>query len=331
MNIQPPARIGLAQLPTPLERFPLSPARNSKIEIFIKRDDLTGSILSGNKVRKLEFLFYDILASRCDAVITSGGVQSNHCRAVAALCATAGLRCLLILKGKEPKNSGGNYFLSKLFGARMKFITDKEYETDIDGIMRKNAAQLNDRGKKTYVIPEGGSDPLGVWGYIKALEEIKGQADKAGIIIDTVVTAVGSGGTYAGLYLGSKLIGWDVKILGFAVSRDAGYFQRRIFDICIGLQSQTQMDLGLNPEEIEIDDRFIGPGYAKIGPVEIEFIKKIAANSGIVLDPAYTSKALLGLFTTIEEGKFKAGSNIIFVHTGGSWGLLPFSSVLFRK
>jgi D-cysteine desulfhydrase len=331
MKIQPPPRIGLAQLPTPLERFPLSPSPGLNVEIFIKRDDLTGSILSGNKVRKLEFLFYDIMASRCDTVITCGGVQSNHCRAVAALCATAGLGCLLILKGKEAKNPEGNYFLSKLFGARMKFVTDKEYETDIDGIMRKVASRLKARGKKTYVIPEGGSDPLGVWGYIKALEEIRGQVDKAGIKIDTIVTAVGSGGTYAGLYIGSKLIGWDVKILGFAVSRDALYFQKRIFDICIGFQGQAQLDLGLSPEEIEIDDRFIGPGYAKIGLVEIEFIKNIAANSGIVLDPAYTSKVLLGLFTTIEGGKFKAGSNIIFIHTGGSWGLLPFGSIIFHK
>ena len=331
MKIQPPPRFGLAQLPTPLERFALSPNPDLNVEIFIKRDDLTGSILSGNKIRKLEFLLYDLLASKCDAVITCGGVQSNHCRAVAALCATAGIDCHLILKGKEPKVPEGNYFLCKLFDAKMKFISDDNYERNIDGIMHKMAVQLNARGKKTYIIPEGGSDALGVWGYIKALEEIKTQVDKAKIKIDTIVTAVGSGGTYAGLYLGSKLIGWDVKILGFAVSRDAQYFQKRIFDICIGFQGQTKTDLGLNPEEIDIDDRFIGPGYAKIGQTEIDFIKRVAANSGIVLDPAYTSKALLGLFSTIEEGKFKVGSNIVFIHTGGSWGLLPSSSVIFGK
>jgi D-cysteine desulfhydrase len=331
MVIQPPPRFSLAQLPTPIEILPLSPSPDSGVNLFIKRDDLTGSILSGNKVRKLEFLFYDLLASKCDTVITCGGVQSNHCRAVAAICATAGVECHLVLKGKEPVNPGGNYFLSKLFGAKAKFISVKAYETGIDEVMREHAARLKSKGKRPYVIPEGGSDPLGAWGYIKALDEIRQQTESSGIKFSAIVTAVGSGGTYAGLYLGSKISGWDIDVLGFAVCRDSLFFQKKIFDICLTVENELATDLNLDPQEIHIDDGFIGPGYAKIGPTETRFIRDVAANSGIVLDPAYTSKALLGLFTRVSEGRYESGSNILFIHTGGQWGLLPAGNKLFQN
>jgi D-cysteine desulfhydrase len=331
MVIQPPPRFSLAQLPTPIEILPLSPSPDSGVTLFIKRDDLTGSILSGNKVRKLEFLFYDLLASKCDTVITCGGVQSNHCRAVAAICATAGVECHLVLKGKEPVSPDGNYFLSKLFGAKVTFISVKEYETGVDEVMRELAARLKSKGKRPYIIPEGGSDPLGAWGYIKALDEIKQQTESSGIKLSAIVTAVGSGGTYAGLYLGSKISGWDIDILGFAVCRESLFFQKRIFDICLTVQNELATDLKLDPQEIHIDDGFIGPGYAKIGPTETRFIRDIAAHSGIVLDPAYTSKALLGLFTWVSEGRYESGSNILFIHTGGQWGLLPTGKKLFQN
>ncbi len=331
MDFKPPPRFALAQLPTPIEAMPLSPDPDSGINIFIKRDDLTGSILSGNKVRKLEFLFYDLISSGHDTVITCGGVQSNHCRAVAAICATAGIECHLLLKGNEPKNPDGNYFLSKLFGARPHFVSVEQYESRIDDIMRSHAKKLSAKGRKPYVIPEGGSDPLGVWGYIKALEEIKKQSESSGININTVVTAVGSGGTYAGLYLGCKLLDWDVNILGFAVCRDRIYFQKKILDICLVVERELGADLGLDPAEFDIDDGFIGPGYARVGPIETRFIRDVAANSGLVLDPAYTSKALLGLFTRVSERKFRRGSNILFIHTGGQWGLLPMGNKLFKS
>jgi D-cysteine desulfhydrase len=318
-----PPRFSLAQLPTPIEILPLSPVPDSRIEIFIKRDDLTGSILSGNKIRKLEFLFYDLIRKKSDLVITCGGVQSNHCRAVAALCATAGIECRLVLKGRRPKIPDGNYFLSTLTGAKSTFITAREYEKNVDSIMKDMARRYRKKGRKPYVIPEGGSDPLGVWGYIKALEEIKGQVERSKIKADAVACAVGSGGTYAGLYLGCKLVGWDISIIGFAVSRNARYFKKKIFDICQAAEKDLGRDLNIRPEEFDIDDRFIGPGYGMIGPLETDFIRKVAVNSGIILDPAYTSKALLGLFQRIREGSFPDRSRIMFIHTGGQWGLLP--------
>jgi D-cysteine desulfhydrase len=310
-------------LPTPLEVLPLSPAPESGIEIFIKRDDLTGSILSGNKIRKLEFLFYDLISKRSSVVITCGGVQSNHCRATAALCAMSGIECHLVLKGKKPKAPDGNYFLDTLFGAKADFVTIREYESDVNGIMERIANRYKTKKRRPYIIPEGGTDPLGIWGYVKALEEIKKQATRARIDVDTICCAVGSGGTYAGLYLGSRIARWKVTIFGVAVARNSRYYQKVIYDNCIAFEKGIGRDLKIDPGEIEIDDRFIGSGYGKIGPAETDFIKNVARNSGIVLDPAYTSKALLGLFQNIASGKFRDRANIIFVHTGGHWGLLP--------
>jgi D-cysteine desulfhydrase len=323
MKIPPPPRFSLAQLPTPLEILPLSPDPRSNIEILIKRDDLTGSILSGNKIRKLEFLFYDLVSKRTDVVITCGGVQSNHCRATAALCASSGIDCHLVLKGRRPENPDGNYFLTSLLGARSDFVGAAEYERDVDGIMRRIAERYSKRKKRFYIIPEGGSDPLGVWGYIKALDEIKKQARKANIEIDAIASAVGSGGTYAGLYLGSRISRWNVDIIGYTVNRSADHHKRHIYDMCLAFEKGYGANLQIDPAHFDIDDRFIGPGYAKIGKLETDFIKNVARYSGIVLDPAYTSKALLGLFTCVTEGKFRGKKNILFIHTGGQWGLLP--------
>jgi D-cysteine desulfhydrase len=323
MKIPPPPRFSLAQLPTPLEILPLSPDPKSNIEILIKRDDLTGSILSGNKIRKLEFLFYDLVSKKTDVVITCGGLQSNHCRAAAALCASSGIECHLVLKGRKPKNPDGNYFLVSLFGAKSDFVGAAEYERDVDNIMRRLAARYARKGKKTYIIPEGGSDPLGAWGYIKAVDEIRKQARKANINIDSMACAVGSGGTYAGLYLGTRMSRWNVDITGFAVNRNADHHKRHIYDLCLAFERGHGENLRIDPAQFDIDDRFIGPGYARIGEAEADFIRNIAKYSGIVLDPAYTSKALLGLFTCVQEGKFKGEKNILFIHTGGQWGLFP--------
>jgi D-cysteine desulfhydrase len=323
MKIHPPPHFCLSQLPTPIEMFHLSPAPKSRVDIFIKRDDLTGSILSGNKIRKLEFHLYDIIANKAEIAITCGGIQSNHCRAVAAICAMAGLECHLVLKGKVPKIPDGNYFLSTLMGARTHFITVREYEENVAGIMDDLARKFRESGRRTYIIPEGASDSIGAWGYVKAMTEIKKQVDKAGVKLDAIAVAVGSGGTYAGLYLGARLLNWEIDILGFSVNRSADYFQRRIFDICVAFEADIGKSLSINPSEIKIDDGFIGPGYAKIGSTERDFIRDVARHSGIVLDPAYTAKALLGLFSYVNDGRFRKGSKVLFIHTGGQWGLLP--------
>jgi D-cysteine desulfhydrase len=317
--------------PTPLEMFSLTPAPRSGIEIFIKRDDQTGSELSGNKIRKMEFVLYDLISKRSDIIITCGGVQSNHCRVVAALAARVGLDCELILKGKQTTLPDGNFLLDKLYKAKTRIITEKEYEKDIEGILIKRAKTLKKSGRKPYIIPEGASTPLGVWGYFLAGLELKEQLDKAGIKAGYIACAVGSGGTYAGLYLASLYLKWPVKILGFAVCRNTDYFIGKILNLVEQFIDDYKLNLKPDPSEVFIDDNYIGPGYAKISQRETDFIKSVAANSGIILDPAYTSKSMIGLFDYIAEGKIGRNSAVVFIHSGGLLSIFPQRKKLFGK
>jgi D-cysteine desulfhydrase len=328
-RLNPPPRFQLATLPTPIEAFALSPAPKSGIEIFIKRDDLTGSELSGNKIRKLEFILYDAVSQKADTLITCGGVQSNHCRATAALAARIGIDCELYLKGKKLKTPDGNLLLDTLFKAKINNITDSEYELHINEIMAKRAAILKKRGKKPYIIPEGASNALGLWGYVMAGIELKKQLDKAGIKPDYLVCAVGSGGTYAGLYLASLMMSWPVKILGFAVCRSTEFFINRIGGLVESFIDSYGIKVKPEPSDILIDDAHIGPGYAEIGKKEADFIKGVAGYSGIVLDPSYTSKAMLGLFDYIIKGRIHSKANVVFIHTGGLLSIFAYKKKLF--
>lgn len=327
-RLNPPPRFQLAALPTPLEVFPLSPAPKSGIEIFIKRDDLTGSELSGNKIRKLEFILYEAISRKADTLITCGGIQSNHCRATAALAAKTGLDCELLLKGRKPSSADGNLLLDILYKAKITNITTREYETQIDEILTGRASALKKRGKKPYIIPEGASNPLGMWGYVLAGLELKRQLDKAGISADYITCAVGSGGTYAGLYIASLLLNWPVKILGIAVCRNTEFFINRIGGLIEAFIETYNLKITPDPSRIYIDDSYIGPGYAKIGKKEADFIKGIAGYSGLILDPAYTCKAMLGMFDYIARGNFERKSTVIFIHTGGLLSIFAYKKHL---
>lgn len=329
-KLNPPPRFQLAMTPTPIEALGLSPAPKSGIEIFLKRDDMTGSELSGNKVRKLEFILYDAITRKSDTLISCGGKNSNHCRAVAALAARTGLNCELYLEGKPTKIPDGNILLDTLFKAQIKYVTEKQFD-DIDEILHKRADYLLHQGKKPYVIPAGASNTLGMWGYVLAGIELKKQLDKSGINVDYIACAAGSGGTYAGLYIASLYLKWPVKILGYAVCHDTEYFINKVGSLVENFVEENGLNLDINPSDINIDDNYIGPGYAKIGKKEADFIKGMAANSGIILDPAYTGKAMLGLFDSIIKGKIKKKSNVVFVHTGGLLSVFSFRKHLFSK
>jgi len=329
VKLKPPPRFQLATLPTPVEAFSLSPAPKSGIEIYIKRDDLTGSELSGNKIRKLEFILYDAISQKADTLITCGGVQSNHCRATAAVASRSGLACELFLKGKPLRVPDGNYLLDKLFKANIHHITVKEYETEIDEILNRRAEYLLGQGQQPYIIPEGASNPLGMWGYVMAGIELKRQLDKAGIRADYIVCAVGSGGTYAGLYIASLILRWPVKIIGMAVCRDSEFFLSRVGGLVESFIETYNVKVTPEPADILIEDSYIGPGYAQIGKKEADFIKGVAGYSGIILDPAYIGKAMLGLFDYIALGKIKRKSNVVFIHTGGLLSLFAYKNKLF--
>ena len=326
-----PKSLDLAMKPTPIERLRNFPQLPQGFEIFIKRDDLTGFCLSGNKIRKLEFIFHDVLKKNADTLVTCGGFQSNHARATAILGTRFGLKSVLVLFGEDSPNLDGNLFLNKLVGAEIKYIPQDRYD-ELDAIMEEVSSKLKKEGRKPYIVPEGASNELGVWGYIKASLEIKKQLEKmsAGSMgklkIDKIVTAVGSGGTYAGLFLGSKILNWEVQIYGINVKDTAQIFTDRIFELMMITKEKFKLKVNFEKDQIKIIDGYVGEGYAKSKKVELDLIKQVAENTGIILDPVYTGKAMYGLLDQLRKGRFSKEDKILFLHTGGGFGLFPIKA-----
>jgi D-cysteine desulfhydrase len=330
--IRYPDRIKRALLPTPV-----TPARKLSqklgVELLVKRDDLTGSSLSGNKIRKLEFLLAEAETLGADTVITCGGEQSNHCRATALAAARRGLSCVLLLRVPDPAAPpplAANSLLDHLAGAQIRYVSFAEYRRR-DELFVSLAEQLRRSGKRPYVIPEGGSNALGAWGYVAAVEELRVQlAAQAPDLPSgpvTIVYAAGSGGTGAGIELGLRLTGWTTaRALGIAVCDDAAYFQRTIAAIVGEASRRWSLSVVLAPGDIAIDDRFIGPGYAKTTPEMLATIPEVARADGLILDPVYTGKAFFGLMQRLKEDVGRArDETVVFIHTGGIFGLFPFA------
>lgn len=319
-----PGRIKLANLPTPIERLERISNLLVGPQIYIKRDDFTGSEISGNKVRKLEFTVGEALEQGADMLITCGGLQSNHARATAAAAAKMGLSSYLILRGAPKEEHDGNYLLDMLLGAQMKFITPEQYSHEINEIFEKTSKELSEQGYKPYIIPEGASNGIGTFGYAKAVEEITLQEEEMGIKFNKIVIAVGSGGTYAGLYLGSKLLRQEREIYGVNVCDNAEYFVNRIDKTLQEANKYLKEDIEIRKEEIRILDGYVGPGYGLNTQEQLETIKTVARLEGIILDPVYTGKAMHGLAAEIKRGDiFKPDDKVLFIHTGGHFGLFP--------
>lgn len=323
-----PKRVHLAHVPTPIEHLPRLSSLLEGPDIYIKRDDLTGIELTGNKVRKLEFVLAEALDQGCDTVITCGGVQSNHARATAAAAAKLGLRTHLVLRDGGPGDLDGNLFLDRLLGAEVTYITPAEYQ-QVDRRMEEIAQKLRGDGGNPYVIPEGASNALGCLGYVHAAEELASQLRDLSLRIDHLVLAVGSGGTHAGLLIGKYLYDLPMEIHGFNVCDDEAYFVRRIGEILEEARSRFQLDFAFERRHIHIIDGYVGKGYGLSRQEEIDAIKRVAHSEGIILDPVYTGKAMYGLADQIRKKRFKAGEKVLFLHTGGVFGLFPKKSLFF--
>jgi D-cysteine desulfhydrase len=316
-----PERIRRARLPTPLE-----PARRLSnklgVELLVKRDDLTGSSLSGNKIRKLEFLFAEAAAEGADTVITCGGEQSNHCRATAIAAAELGLRSYLLLRTdnpKEPPAAEANILLDRLVGAEIRWVSREEYRRRAQLFVEVQGQLLAQR-RKAYVIPEGGSNAVGAWGYVGCVEEL---AQELGDKPLTIVYAAGSGGTGAGLILGIKLLKLPWRAVGINVCDDKAYFVGVIGDIVEAAIKKWSLPLAFERGEIEIIDGYVGVGYAKSRPEELQTIRDVARTEGLILDPVYTGKAFHGLTQELLRDRAALGERICFLHTGGIYGLFP--------
>ncbi|WP_020209703.1 1-aminocyclopropane-1-carboxylate deaminase/D-cysteine desulfhydrase [Gilvimarinus chinensis] len=316
-----PPRLCLAQLPTPFKPLPI-PTYSGDRRLWIKRDDLTGSLLSGNKVRKLEFTLAEALSQGADTLITCGGLQSNHCRATAVLAAEHGLGCELILRGDPPAVSDGNMLLAQLAGAKLHIYGAREYQHKLSSLLVDHSEQLVREGRRPYIIPTGASDEVGLWGYVKAAQELANDFQSEGLESPLVVCAAGSGGTLAGLAAGLAHYCPQARVLGVAVCDSAAYFRARVKEDIAGAMKRYS-DSGLSvPDNYWVNDQYIGPGYALGYRSLYDCIARIAANTGVILDPVYTGKAFYGMLDLLEKSQLRQ-SDIVFVHTGGIFGVFP--------
>jgi D-cysteine desulfhydrase len=294
------------------------------VPVYVKRDDETGSELTGNKVRKLEFVLPEALAQGCDTLITCGGLQSNHARAVTAAAVRLGLSSVLVLKTGAPLPCpDGNYLMNKLLGATFRFISEADYAARRDEIMEDVKQTLAARGRKAYIIPEGASNGLGCFGYHQCFREIAAQEEELGITFDTIVVPVGSGGTYGGLFAANRELNAGKRIAGFNVCNTAEVFRARIAGEVHDMLQTGGGELAFTNDDIDIVDGYVGLGYALSRKEELDFIAETARTDGIIFDPVYTGKALYGLCHEIQAGRFATGATILFIHTGGFPGLLP--------
>jgi D-cysteine desulfhydrase len=320
-------RLRLAHLPTPLVR-PVRLARALGIDLWVKRDDATGGAEAGNKVRKLEFLLADAQRRGADTIVTCGGIQSNHARATALTAAALDMRALLLLRTTgadlDPSRAPleGNVLLDRMVGAEIRLITPATYR-DRARVMAEAAAELEARGRRPYVIPEGGSNGLGSLGYVEAMAEVRRQLDlglAGGRAFDVIVHACGSGGTAAGVALGAARYEVAAEVRAMAVCDDAATFEQ-VIDRIMGEAVDLDPRLSRSAAHLVVDDRAKGPAYAVSTADQRRRIVEAARLSGLLFDPVYTGKALSGLWDLVETGALR-GERVLFLHTGGLPGLL---------
>ena len=321
-NLKFPPCLGFTRRETPLQllnSFKIEfPGRN----LWLKRDDLTGSELSGNKVRKLDFLVHEAVKQNATHLISCGGVQSNHCRATAFMAAKNDLKSVLFLRGEAPEIATGNLLLDQLAGADIYFITPDEYQ-EVNKIMAEKARSL----PHAYIIPEGGSNATGAWGYVACFREIINQLPLYALKPDSIWVATGSGGTHAGLLIGKFMFDSQIDIVSVNVCDDAPFFKRKIKKIIDEFQHMNSCQLPITEEDIHIVDGFVGEGYAKISHLEIDLIKKMAQKEGIIMDPVYTAKAFIGLCDHLKSSSVDY-KNILFIHTGGVFSIFDHAAAL---
>jgi L-cysteate sulfo-lyase len=295
--------------------------------ILIKRDDCTGLALGGNKTRKLEFLMADAMAQGADTVLTTGGVQSNHVRQTAAACASNGLSCHLVLAPAVPwddpaYNISGNVQLDHLLGAQVHVLPP---ETDRDKSMDRLAKTLQSQGRKTYVIPSGGSNAVGALGYVACAQELGDQAAAMGERIDVLIHATGSGGTQAGLIAGMQLSGQKIQVLGIDITSGASGLEKRVKTIAQATLDHMGGQLQLDTAALHIIDGYAGAAYGLPTEQMRDAVRLAARQEGIILDPVYTGKAFAGLIDLVRQGRFTSDQTIVFLHTGGAPALFAYT------
>ena len=297
---------------------------DARTDLYVKRDDLTGIALGGNKTRKLDFVFPKLIKDGVDAIVAIGGAQSNFCRVLCAYGARYGISIDLVLGGTEPKKPyKGNLLLDDLFGVNAHFIDTDDFEV-LEKASNDYTKKLQDQGKKVFTMPLGGSYGLSTLGYIQSFLEIMEFFERdENKPLDYIFHASGSGGTQAGLILGKLIHGWQGDIIGFSVAYLKDEFFQKILDLC--LDANALFNLGLSEDQIKsaiiIDDNYLGKDYAVPTEAGSKMQALFAQESGLILDSTYTAKAASGLMDYLSSNKINLDSKILFVHTGGAPGL----------
>lgn len=312
--------------PTPIESLPRLSEYLNGPDIYVKRDDLLGLASGGNKTRKLEFLIADALAQGADTIITTGAVQSNHCRLTLAAAVKEGLSCRLVLEerveGSYDPDASGNNLLFKLLGAEQ--ITVVPGGTDLERAMSDVADEVRDSGGTPYVVPGGGSNALGALGYVACAQEILQQSFDQSLTFDHIVCSSGSGGTHAGLVTGLHGYGSSAEVTGISVRAERAPQESKILALANAVSSLGGGSGDVPPAAVTVRDEYVGPGYSLPTAEMTAAIQLFARKEGILLDPVYTGKTAAGLIDLVRTGAFDHDSRVLFVHTGGSPALYAY-------
>jgi D-cysteine desulfhydrase len=327
ISAPPIPRLELAYAPTPLLKLERLSAEIG-VELWVKRDDLTGLLETGNKIRKLEFLVGEALAQNADTLITCGTLQSNCCRCVAAVAARLGLRAVLLLKGAPPAEYDGNLLLDRLLGAEVQYCSDAEW-AKIDEVLQDRAARERAAGHVPYVIPESGATVVGALGYLACGQELAEQVRHGAPAFDTVVITAFSGGSQAGLLMARQVAGLRAEIVSVPIAWEGARVREYVVDVVDRARRRYGLPVE-TPREVRLLDGYQGAGRAEIRREEFETVLKLARLEGLVLDPVYTAKAFGGLLDTLRRDPKALGRRVCFVHTGGVFSVFPYRTDLSR-
>lgn len=325
MKLKHIEKTSLGFFPTPLVELSRLSQFLDGPKIFMKRDDLTGLALGGNKTRKLEYILADAIQKGCNTIITAGAAQSNHCRQTAAAAAKLNLECHLLLGGKAPHKAQGNLLLDHIFDCQIHWTGSNRKGEDIARIF----AQLKAAGKKPYIVPYGGSNELGAVSFIDAVAEL--QQQKKGREFSHVIFASSSGGTHAGLILGKQIYNKTFELVGINIDKEtttALPFDQQITQLVNSTAKIIGLDYTFSTDQLILNADYVGGGYGVVGPQENEAIALTAKYEGILLDPVYTARAMSGLIHLIRSGKISKSDEVLFWHTGGAPSLFAYADDL---
>lgn len=321
-----PDRLDLARLDTPIVPLPRLHKHLGGPALWVKRDDQTGATESGNKIRKLQFAVAEAIRAGADTLITCGGLQSNHARTTVVVARRMGLDVELVLRGEAPGRLEGNLLLDSLLGATVH-LYDPEAYADKDAIMQTRAEVLRSEGRHPFVVAEGCSMASGSWGYIEAMREVVAWEASAGVQFDAIVSGAGSGGTAAGIELGARLFGFQGELVGVPVCDDEAFFRQKIAGLCAETVQAYNLPTEVRAEDIGLLGGYVGGGYGISSEAERESLVMLARHEGIVLEPVYSGKAFHALRSELR-GRFAGMKNVLFIHTGGAFGLAAYADVL---